>query len=80
MLFKVGSIYIYIRQDFSLFPHLRPFLISFMVSVEVKHHERRRQGLSELRSRVKVEVAVLGFPSLINLKATLERQGFCVLI
>ena len=43
----------------SLFPHLRPSPINLMVSVHVKHHERTKR-LSELRSCVKVEVAILG--------------------
>ena len=35
-----------------------PSLISHVVSVDVKHHERRKD--TELRSCVKVEVAALG--------------------
>ena len=31
------------RNVMSLFPHLRPSLISLMVSVDVKHNERRRR-------------------------------------
>ena len=39
-------------------------LISHTVSVEVKHHETKNTVTAEIRSCVKVEVAVLGFPSL----------------
>ena len=52
------------RYIISLSPHFHtlislfsPSLISLMVSVDVKHH------VSEFRSCVKVEVAVLGSPS-----------------
>ena len=38
--------------------------VPFMVSVDVKHHVYFYQN-SEVRSCVKVEVDVLGFPSLI---------------
>ena len=48
-------------------PILPPSLISLVISVDVKHHERRRLEISELRSCVKVEVSVLGSPSLIIL-------------
>ena len=37
-----------------------PSLISPMVSVDVKHHVYLLRGIAELRSCVKVEVAVLG--------------------
>ena len=42
-----------------------PSLIIFIVSVDVKQHERRR-------SCVKVEVAVLGSPSLIVLMVSVD--------
>ena len=44
-----------------------PSPISLLVSVDVKHHDRRRWPSLELRSCVKVEVAVLGSLSLISL-------------
>ena len=47
-------------------------LISLIVSVDVKHRERRRNGYSELRSCVRVEVAVLGFPVLISLMVSVD--------
>ena len=42
-----------------------------MVFVDVKHHERRRNG-SVLRSCVKVEVTVLGSPPLISLMVSAD--------
>ena len=46
------------------FPPFSPSLISLMVSVDVKHHVYLLTlYVSEFRSCVKVEVAVLGFPS-----------------
>ena len=48
-----------------------PFLVSLMVSVDVKHRERRRLS-SELRNCVKVEVAVLGFPILLRLMVSMD--------
>ena len=42
------------------------FLISLMVSVDVKQH------LTELRSCVQVEVAVLGSPSLLVYKVSVD--------
>ena len=41
-----------------------PSPISLLVSVDIKHHNRRRWPSLELRSCVKVEVVVLGSPSL----------------
>ena len=43
-----------------------PSLISFMVYVEVKHHERIRKKNGRVQDCVKVEVAVLGSPSLLT--------------
>ena len=42
-----------------------------MVSVDVKQHSTNHEQ-SNLRSRVKVEVAVLGFPSLISLMVSVD--------
>ena len=53
-------------------PHFSPSLISLAVSVDVKHHERRRRNGSEVKSCVKVEVAALGSPSLISLMVSLD--------
>ena len=46
-------------------PSRWPSVISLVVSVDVKQHERRSPTVTELKSRVKVEVDVLGSPSLI---------------
>ena len=54
------------------YPILPPSLISRTVSVDVKHHERRSLGESALRSSVRVEVAVLGSPSLIVLTVSTD--------
>ena len=43
-----------------------PFLISLVVSVDVKHHMFTCNASSKLRSCVKVEVAVLGSPNLLS--------------
>ena len=48
-----------------------------MVFVDVKHHERRRNG-SVLRGCVKVEVTVLGSPPLISLMVSSD-VGVCVI-
>ena len=44
-----------------------------MVSVDVKHHVYLSEE-SELRSCVRVEVAVLGFPSLIILMVSVDAK------
>ena len=46
-----------------------PFLISLLVSVDVK---TLKQTVSELRSCLKVEVAVLGSPSVIVLMVSVD--------
>ena len=47
-------------------PSIPPSLIRLMVSVDVNHDERKgRERHAVLRSCVKVEVTVLGSPSLI---------------
>ena len=52
--------------------HFHPSLISRTVSVDVNHRQRRSFGESALRSCVKVEVAVLGSPSLIVLTVSVH--------
>ena len=50
-----------------------PSLISLMVSVDLKHRWTGT-GESQLRSCVKEEVDVLGFPSLCGRKVTLKQK------
>ena len=54
-------------------PSFSPSLINPMVSVDVKHHVYLSEE-SELRSCVRVEVAVLGFPSLIILMVSVDAK------
>ena len=50
-----------------------PSLISLMVSLDVKHSERKiRKETTDLRSCVKVEMTVLGSPSQINLMVSVD--------
>ena len=60
----------YLLHLHTSFPPFSPFLISLMVSVAVKHHVYVVPA--ELRSCVKVEVAVLGSPSLIIFKVSVD--------
>ena len=48
-----------------------PYLISIVVSVDAKHHAYLG-GRSELRSCVKVQVAVLGCSSLISIMVSVD--------
>ena len=48
-------------------------LMSLMVSVDVKHRERKiRKETAELRSCVEIEMTVLGSPSLISLMVSVD--------
>ena len=47
--------------------------LSLMASVDLKQHQKNKKlSVSELKSGVKVEVAVLGFPSLIVLMVSVK--------
>ena len=51
-----------------------------MVSVDVKHHVYLLMNTSELRRCVKVEVAVLGSPSLISLMVSVDGRHHVYLL
>ena len=60
LVFRVGACF-EISFFYPPFSHSSPFLIGLLASVDVKQQKLKKR--SEFRSCVKVEVAVLGFPS-----------------
>ena len=71
---RSGNVHWHRARSGAVWKSRRPSLIVRIVSVDVKQHLKKKV-LSELRNCVKVEVAVLGPPSIISLYSLCGRKA-----